>query len=194
MATYGNMQPNSPELIALCQSCDAFVLPTRAEAFGIAAVEATALGLPVIGTAVGGLPDIVAEGETGYVIPPGDVDALAAHLRRLAEDSALRQRMGRAARQRAEERFDARKNAARVIGVLEEVVKGSYRYESLAYWYKYCIGRIFDWVRRRQHERDADAVGSYPDIASLFCGTDGYRFANACPYRVWAFGRADGIG
>ncbi|MCP4427757.1 MAG: glycosyltransferase family 4 protein [Chloroflexi bacterium] len=125
MTTYGNMQPNSPELIALSQSCDAFVLPTKAEAFGIAAVEATALGLPVIGTAVGGLTDIVADGETGFLIPPSDAPALASRLRRLAEDSDLRRRFGRAARERAKNHFDARKNAARVVAILEEIVKGS---------------------------------------------------------------------
>ncbi|MCA9922314.1 MAG: glycosyltransferase family 4 protein, partial [Anaerolineales bacterium] len=62
---YPNLRPNDPELVALYQSCDVFALPTEAEAFGIAAVEAGAVGLPVITTAVGGLTDIVVNGETG---------------------------------------------------------------------------------------------------------------------------------
>lgn len=115
---FPNMQPNSAELVALCQSCDVFVLPSHAEAFGIAAVEASALALPVIAAAVGGLSDIVVDGETGFLIQPGDRQALAEHLRRLADDSSLRHRLGQAARQRAEARFDARANAHRIGTIL----------------------------------------------------------------------------
>jgi glycosyltransferase involved in cell wall biosynthesis len=115
---FPDMQPNSAELIALYQSCDVFVLPSHAEAFGIAAVEASAVGLPVVATAVGGLTDIVADGETGFLIQPGDAETLARHLRRLAEDAGLRTRLGQAARQRAEARFDARTNARRLGALL----------------------------------------------------------------------------
>ncbi len=122
ITVYNDMRPNSPELIALSQSCDLFVIPTKAEAFGIAAVEAGALGLPVIATAVGGLVDTVADGETGFLIQPGDMAALAAHMRQLVEDSALRQQLGQAGREQAQRKFDARKNAARVIEILQETV------------------------------------------------------------------------
>lgn len=115
---FPDLQPNSPELVALCQSCDVCVLPSHAEAFGIAAVEASALGLPVIATSVGGLPDVVVDGETGFLIQPGDRPALAQLLRRLADDPELRLRLGRAARERAESRFDARANAYRIGTIL----------------------------------------------------------------------------
>lgn len=115
-----DMQPNSAALIALYQSCDLFVLPTHAEAFGIAAVEATAVGLPVIATRVGGLTDVVADGETGFLIAPGDTAALSQRLRLLLEDEALRRRMSRAARARAVSCFDARRNAQRVVDILLE--------------------------------------------------------------------------
>ncbi len=111
---FPDMQPNSRELIALYQSCDVFVLPSHAEAFGIAAVEASAVGLPVVATAVGGLLDIVADGVTGFHIQSGDTETLARHLRRLADDAELRRRLGQAARQRAEARFDARTNTRRI--------------------------------------------------------------------------------
>lgn len=119
---YNNMRPNTPELIALCQSCDVFVLPTKAEAFGIAAVEASALGLPVVATNVGGLTDIVVDGETGLTVKPGDVEQLTRHLRLLAGNRELRERLGRAARMRAEARFDAKANASRMAALLQEIV------------------------------------------------------------------------
>jgi glycosyltransferase involved in cell wall biosynthesis len=118
---YLDMQPNSPALIALYQQADLFVLPTRGEAFGIVAVEASAAGLPSIVSRMGGLTDIVAEGETGFLIEPGDVEALTERLRLLVEDAGLRRRMGLAARARAERRFDARQNARRIADILLEV-------------------------------------------------------------------------
>lgn len=118
---YNDMQPNSPELIKLYHNSDVFVLPTEAEAFGIAAVEASACGLPVIATGIGGLPDIVLDGETGFLTIPGDVTGLAERLRLLAGDRDRCQRMGKAARAHAEQAFDARRNANRVVHHLTEV-------------------------------------------------------------------------
>ncbi|MEM7118009.1 MAG: glycosyltransferase family 4 protein [Chloroflexota bacterium] len=119
---YRNMQPNSAELIQLYQSCDLFVLPTQAEAFGIAAIEACAVGLPVVATRVGGLTDIVVDGETGFLIEAGDIEALAQRLQLLAENDALRQSFGSAARQRAERYFDNGRNAKRIATIIKEVV------------------------------------------------------------------------
>lgn len=118
---YNHLQPNSPELIALFQTSDLFVLPTQAEAFGIAAVEASASGLPVIATRVGGLPDIVLDGITGFLIPAGDVSALADRLHLLLDWHGLRQQFGRAARERVLRCFNARINARRVAQILSEI-------------------------------------------------------------------------
>lgn len=115
---HNGMQPNTQELISLYQRCNVFVLPTGAEAFGIAAVEALATGLPVIAARVGGLVDVVAEAETGYLVSPNDERALAMRLRELAFDIDLRARMGRAARKRAEVYFSAQHNAARLLDCL----------------------------------------------------------------------------
>ena len=122
VTVYNNLQPNSAELLDLYRSSDIFVLPSNAEAFGIAAVEASASGLPVIATSTGGLSDIVVNQETGFLIPVGDVRSLCVHLRTLVENAELRLRMGRAAYQRAQSRFDARKNAARLEQILREAV------------------------------------------------------------------------
>jgi glycosyltransferase involved in cell wall biosynthesis len=120
--TYHGLQPNQAELIAIYQQCDVFVLPTEAEAFGIAAIEASAVGMPVIATAVGGLTDIVIDGQTGYVIKPGDIRTLADRLQSLIAQPALRQQLGQAARERAVSRFDARANAQRIAHLLSETV------------------------------------------------------------------------
>jgi glycosyltransferase involved in cell wall biosynthesis len=117
---FHDMTPNSPALIRLYQSSDVFVLPSEAEAFGIAAVEAAAVGLPVIAAAVGGLADVVVHDVTGLLIPPGDAVALERSLRAMLDDGARARRMGHAGRQRAEARFDARKNGGRVVRLLLE--------------------------------------------------------------------------
>lgn len=73
------------------------------ETFGIAALEAMATGRPVIASRIGGLPDIVVDGETGLLVPPGDTDGLRQAMEGLLSDPALIERMGQAARQRAME-------------------------------------------------------------------------------------------
>lgn len=122
IVSYHNLQPNSPELIHLFQTSDVFVLPTEGEAFGIAVAEASAAGLPAIVTPVGGLTDIVVDGETGFLMQPGDVHTLTERLRCLADNLELRRRLGRGARQRAETYFDAQCNAGRVVANLLEAV------------------------------------------------------------------------
>ncbi len=114
------LQPNSLELIELYQSSDIFVLPSQAEAFGIAVAEASAAGLPAITTGIGGLKDIVLHQQTGFVIQPGNQDQLKSSLNQLLEDESLRRMFGQAARTRAEECFDAKKNAHRILEVILE--------------------------------------------------------------------------
>jgi glycosyltransferase involved in cell wall biosynthesis len=118
---HNHIQPNSAELLALYQTSDLFVLPSRAEAFGISVVEASASGLPVIATCTGGLSDIVVNQETGFLIPVDDVGALSTQLRVLVENVELRRKMGEVAYRRAQNRFDAKKNAARLVEILREI-------------------------------------------------------------------------
>ena len=75
--------------------------PSRREGFGVVCAEAMAYGRPVVASAVGGLRDLVVDGETGLLVPPGDVGALARALRGLLNDPPLRARLGAAARERA---------------------------------------------------------------------------------------------
>jgi glycosyltransferase involved in cell wall biosynthesis len=83
-------------------AADVVAVPSRNEGMGRVIVEAMALGLPVVATTVGGIPDVVTDGECGRLIEPEDVDALAAALIELGRDPALRRKLGEAAVRRAE--------------------------------------------------------------------------------------------
>ena len=92
----------TPDIAGWLAAADVLAAPSRNEGMGRAIVEAMALGLPVVGAAVGGIPAVVADGETGRLVPPGDSLALAAALVELARDEALRIKLGTAAVTRAE--------------------------------------------------------------------------------------------
>ena len=92
-----------PELLA---AADLFVLSSRSEGLPISVLEAMAAGLPVVATDVGGVSELVVDGETGFLVPPADPGALAEAVERLLRDHELRHRFGAAGRLRAERRFD----------------------------------------------------------------------------------------
>jgi glycosyltransferase involved in cell wall biosynthesis len=92
-------------LPALYEAAAAVVVPSLREGFGMACLEAMAYARPVVASDTGGLRDLVVDGETGLLVPPGDVSALRAALERLLGDAELRARLGAAARTRAAERF-----------------------------------------------------------------------------------------
>ena len=84
---------------------DALVLPSSNEGTPVSAIEALAAGRPVVATRVGGVPDVVQEGQDGFLVDPGATDDLADRLARLARDPALRERMGGAGRERVLPRY-----------------------------------------------------------------------------------------
>ncbi|MEU6324312.1 glycosyltransferase [Streptomyces sp. NPDC047009] len=94
-------------LVDAVRSAAVLALPslTEAESFGMALVEAMACGTPVVGSDVGGIPHVIADGETGLLVPPGDPAALAAALSKLLTDGALADSMGGAGRRTAEGRY-----------------------------------------------------------------------------------------
>jgi glycosyltransferase involved in cell wall biosynthesis len=95
---------------------DVFCLPSRwQEAFGWVIAEAMAWGVPVAATSVGGIPEIVEDGQTGVLCQPGHPDQLAEKLLHLLDNSALRQEMGRAGRDRAARHFELHSNVAELL-------------------------------------------------------------------------------
>ena len=111
------------ELLALYRGADVFALACRVDADGDrdgipnVMVEAMAAGLPVVSTAVSGIPELVRDGENGLLVPPEDPGALASALLRLATDGSLRQRLAAAGRETVAERFDGDVLARRMAGL-----------------------------------------------------------------------------
>lgn len=120
---YHNVSNNSDTLLSLYRKCDVLVLPTRADCYSLVGMEAQASGLPVIISNLAGIPDVVADKETGLLLPPGDHDALAACLDHVVENPALRQTMGRAARNRAERLFDCRVNLGGILAAMKAAAR-----------------------------------------------------------------------
>jgi glycosyltransferase involved in cell wall biosynthesis len=115
------------ELRARMHACDIFVLPsvTRAEAFGFVQLEAMACGKPVVSSRVpSGVAWVNRDGETGVVVPPGDVVALSGALTRLLADAPLRIELGRAGAARVRREFGLAQMADRFIALCEQVAAG----------------------------------------------------------------------
>jgi glycosyltransferase involved in cell wall biosynthesis len=96
-----SVQASAPDVAPLLASADLSVLASRWEGRPLAVMEAMAAGLPMVATAVGGVPELVEHNVTGLLVPPGDPASLADALRMLAEDTELRRRMGDAGRERS---------------------------------------------------------------------------------------------
>ena len=112
--------PDAEQLIAGADVC---VVPSVwEEAFGLAALEPAAAGIPVVATAVGGIPEVVVDGETGILVPPGDPRALAAAIEKLLADETLRRSMGRRGRERAGSLFSHDSQVDRLRSVLRRLV------------------------------------------------------------------------
>jgi len=109
------LSADDPALLGLYQAADVVVVPTHADCFSMTAIEAMACGLPVITSAVGGIPEIVVDGKTGYLLAPGDGEALRATIERLVADASLRHSFGAAGRERALRNFNAEAQARAVI-------------------------------------------------------------------------------
>ncbi|GAA2826434.1 hypothetical protein GCM10010441_58670 [Kitasatospora paracochleata] len=90
-----------PDVPALLPGLDVFTLSSRQEGLPVALMEAMTSGLPSVVTRVGGMPEVLDDGEQGFLVPPGDPAALAAAFGRLAADRGLRERLGAAARERS---------------------------------------------------------------------------------------------
>jgi glycosyltransferase involved in cell wall biosynthesis len=113
---------DTEERDALLAASDVFVLPSYREGVPMALLEAMAAGLPVITTPVGGIPDVVADGREGFLIKPGDVDALRGAMSILIEEEFRRLQLGKRARLRAAD-FDMNHFAAELGDIYRQVLR-----------------------------------------------------------------------
>lgn len=109
---------------AFMAAADLFCLPSYREGFGSSILEAAAAGVPGVATSIYGLTDAVENGVTGLLVPPGDVDALTKALSALLQNDVWREAMGKAARQRAVERFGTGRIVEGLAAFLAEQYKG----------------------------------------------------------------------
>jgi glycosyltransferase involved in cell wall biosynthesis len=112
------------DLLALM---DLVVMPSLRESFGIAALEAMAMKVPVVASRIGGLEEIVEHEKTGLLVPPGDAEALAEAIQGLVENPETRRSMGEAGRQRVEEEFSIESTIRRTEKLYLECLEGSPR-------------------------------------------------------------------
>ena len=110
-----------PQVADLLAALDLFVMPSRHEGLGVAILEAMAMGLPVVASAVGGIPESVAAGRTGFLVSPEDPGSLAQAIAELADDPDRASRMGAEGRARVREHFSMEKMAEQYERLYEEV-------------------------------------------------------------------------
>lgn len=119
-----------PEVVRRVREADVIVAPSvptaagKREGIPVVLMEGLACGVPAVASRISGIPELVVDGETGLLVPPRDVDALAAALRRLAADPKLRDRLGRAGRARVVEQFDQERSAAALAGLFRAGAAG----------------------------------------------------------------------
>lgn len=111
------------EVQPVLDAADAFALPSLCEACPYAVLEAMASGLPVLGSDVGGVRELIDDGKTGLLLPPRDAATWASAIRTLATDSGLRERFGRAGRERVNDRFQEQDMIRRTFDVYRRFVE-----------------------------------------------------------------------
>lgn len=112
------------DVARLVAAADVFLLTSISEGIPLTVIEAMAAGIPVVATRVGGIGEIVVEGQTGLLAPAGDDRTLAEHILRLAADAELRRLLGLAGRQRAYALFSEEQMHASYRGLYEEALRG----------------------------------------------------------------------
>jgi glycosyltransferase involved in cell wall biosynthesis len=108
-------------VLSLHKAFDLFVMSSVTEGLGTSLLDAMAAARPVVATTAGGIPEVVVDGETGFLVPPRDHEAMAASIVRLLKDEDLRRRMGQAGLARAHARFSAERMVQETVRVYERV-------------------------------------------------------------------------
>jgi glycosyltransferase involved in cell wall biosynthesis len=107
---------------SLLSVSDVLLLPSELESFGLVALEAMASEVPVIATRVGGIPEVVSDGEDGYLFEVGDTEGMAEAAFSLLCDSGLRSKMGKSGREHAGRDFCHQKIVARYVELYEQML------------------------------------------------------------------------
>ncbi len=126
-AARGLPRLSDEELARAYNEAQVVVSPSLYEGFGLPAAEAQACGTPVVATTAGAFPEVIADGETGVLVPPGDAGALAGAIERLLGDAGLRTSMGAAGARRVEEQFSWRACAQHTSSLYAEVLSARRR-------------------------------------------------------------------
>ncbi|MCI0329330.1 MAG: glycosyltransferase [candidate division Zixibacteria bacterium] len=111
------------EIPGYLQKVDILVNPSLRESFGVSVLEAQACEIPVIASDIGGLPEVVQDGVTGFLVPPTDVNALAEKIELLVSDESLRKRMGKGGREFVKKNYDWSENAKIMERLYDSLVK-----------------------------------------------------------------------
>jgi N-acetyl-alpha-D-glucosaminyl L-malate synthase BshA len=114
-----------PKIVDYLSAADVLLLPSEQESFGLAALEAMACEVPVIASRVGGVPEVVTDGETGFLSEVGDVEKMAEDAARLLTDGELRREMGKRARESALSRYRTDLVIPQYIDFYERVIRKS---------------------------------------------------------------------
>lgn len=115
------------DVVHAMQTADIYVLPSFAEGVPVALMEAFASGKPVIATQVAGVSELVEDGKSGFLVPPGDVDSLVARIHQLSTDPARRAQMGQRGQAKVRAEFDIDVEAARLLHLFTGQADGSLR-------------------------------------------------------------------
>src|SRR5262249_13026438 len=115
-----HVRGQTPEWTNAWHSADVFVMPTRNEAFGLVYQEAAAAGLPAIGSCLNAVPEIIVDGETGLLIPPGNRAELIAALEAMIAAPDRRHRVGRGARQKIEVDADPASHRRKIVALITQ--------------------------------------------------------------------------
>ncbi|HGE71891.1 TPA: N-acetyl-alpha-D-glucosaminyl L-malate synthase BshA [Candidatus Poribacteria bacterium] len=107
------------DVAGLLPNADLFLIPSEMESFGLSALEAMSCEVPVIATNVGGLPEVIEHGKTGFLVDVGDIEAMAELAKKLLKDDELHDKMGKSARQTVLERF----NQDKIVSMYEDYYK-----------------------------------------------------------------------
>lgn len=118
--TFVGKQSNISDYLGIA---DVFLLPSELESFGLAALEAQACEVPVVATRIGGIPEVVGDGETGFLSDVGDVTKMTADTLRLLGDEEMRRNFGERGRKNAVERYSTEKIIPQYIAFYEKVVR-----------------------------------------------------------------------